>query len=147
MKKIIYAHCLACIENRIACIGEEISAAQDDANAETKSSAGDKHETGRAMAQLEVEKLMYRLAELQRSMVQLQRLKDVGASASICPGSLITTSNGMFYISVSMGALEVQGLTFMVVSPESPIGQELLGKQKNDVVVWNGVDHLIEKVE
>ena len=40
---------------------------QESLNSETKSSAGDKHETGRAMVQLEQEKLGQQLQEIEKN--------------------------------------------------------------------------------
>jgi hypothetical protein len=63
IKQQLYAKCLVFVEQRIATAQEAIASAQRSANEETKSSAGDKYETGRAMAQLEIEKSTLQLAE------------------------------------------------------------------------------------
>jgi hypothetical protein len=55
------------VHQRIASAEEAIRMAQESANQEGKSSAGDKYETGRAMAQLEIEKASGQLAEANKS--------------------------------------------------------------------------------
>ena len=62
------------LEKRSQEIRKEMDTAQQSANSETKSTAGDKHETARAMAQLEVEMLSKQLEEVNKSIAQLKRI-------------------------------------------------------------------------
>ena len=73
-KKTIYDYCIGFITERIQRIRVEIDAIQSAANEETKSSAGDKHETARAMAQLEVEMNGKQLAEAERLLEGLKKI-------------------------------------------------------------------------
>ena len=57
IKEQLYEFCRAYIDGRTIRINESIKSIQESLSSETKSSAGDKHETGRAMLQLEREKL------------------------------------------------------------------------------------------
>ena len=66
LKKDLYLFCQAYISNRKARIEARIAAVSEALEAESKSSAGDKHETGRAMLQLEREKLGHQLAEAEK---------------------------------------------------------------------------------
>ena len=56
IKQELYKLCLEYVENRFQTIQNTIKEIQESLGSETKSSAGDKHETGRAMLQLEREK-------------------------------------------------------------------------------------------
>ena len=69
---------MAYVHERIAATQEAIYTAQLSANEETKSSAGDKYETGRAMAQLEIEKNTAQLAEALKLKQMLKQISSIG---------------------------------------------------------------------
>lgn len=96
---------------------------------ESKSSAGDKHETGRAMLHLEMEKASRQLAEALKMKEILQKISLEQVSKKIKLGSLIETDQGSFFLSVSLGPLKIQNQTYFAVSTASPVGQLLLGKE------------------
>jgi len=114
----------------------------DDANSaltsETKSSAGDKHETGRAMAQLEQEKLSGQLANLVQLKEGLSRINPQDKFDTVQFGSIVETSNGFFFFSVGLGSFIIEETTVFSLSITSPIGQQLIGKKKNDEIQFNG---------
>lgn len=121
--------------------------AQESANSETKSSAGDKYETGRAMAQLERDRHAQLLAEAQRMLADLEKINpDITLSVAV-PGSLVQTSRGTFFISISAGKLTVEGADYFAVSPASPIGALLLGKRVGDVVTFNRMSYAVLGVD
>lgn len=66
IKQELSNQCLEFVENRFQTIQNTINEIQESLLSETKSSAGDKHETGRAMLQLEREKSGNQLAEIQK---------------------------------------------------------------------------------
>lgn len=101
--------------------------AQEAANEETKSSAGDKYETGRAMAQLEIEKGSVRLAEARKLKVALSQISRPMDSGVVRLGSLVVTDQGKYFLAVPVGRLEIDGVEWFVISPASPIGTALMG--------------------
>jgi len=64
IKKKLYDHCVNCINDKIAAIDDEMRSIQSSANEETKSSAGDRYETSRAMMMLEKEKFASQMEEI-----------------------------------------------------------------------------------
>jgi hypothetical protein len=146
-KETLYAHCLQYVEQRIARIQEEITRVQASANEETKSSAGDKYETGRAMAQNEIERNTLQRMEAERLHSVLTNLNQSIPFSMGSPGALVTTSKGVFYIAISLGAVPLQGKIYFIVSADSPIGKLLIGKKVGDLITWNGNQHEIKKVE
>ena len=60
-KKEVYVIYCEQIEQKIQSATQSWNEANESVLAETKSSVGDKHETGRAMAQLEVVKLLVKM--------------------------------------------------------------------------------------
>ena len=117
---------------------------QESLNSETKSSAGDKHETGRAMVQLEQEKLGQQLQEIEK-MTQVLKLVDIGASTQkIGLGNLVQTSTARYFIAISAGAFKPKnGSPIFCVSPSTPIAKLLLGKEIGDTFMFNGKGHKI----
>jgi transcription elongation GreA/GreB family factor len=137
-KSLIFQKCVDVLKERIKQIQSERAQVQASANDETKSSVGDKYETGRAMAQLEIERFTQQLIENEKLLNRLQELKEVQARDRIVPGSLVHTSQGYFYVSVSLGIIESDGYHFYCISPEAPLGSALLGKRVGDLVTING---------
>lgn len=117
---------------------------QESLNSETKSSAGDKHETGRAMVQLEQEKLGQQLQEIEK-MAQVLKLVDIGSpTQKIGLGNLVRTSTTHYFISISVGAFkEENGNPIFCISPSTPIAKLLLGKEVGDTFIFNGKNHQI----
>lgn len=116
------------------------------ANNETKSSAGDKHETSRAMMQLEQEKLGKQLKELEEQRSELEKIDISKPSVQIAKGTLIQSDKGFLFISIGLGKISVDGKTVFAISPQSPLGLKLLGKKENDVVEMNAVNYTIQKL-
>lgn len=145
-KQILYNHCLAYVQQRIDTATEAMRAAQESANSESKSSAGDKYETGRAMAQLERDRHAQLLADAQRMLQELQQI-DLSTAAVVRAGSLVKTGQGTFFISISAGRISLDGIDYMAVSAASPIGVALRSKRVGDTAVFNNVRYVIEAIE
>src|SRR5258707_5924053 len=107
IKQQLHSLCLTSIEERIKEAHQAIQFAQASANEETKSSAGDKYETGRAMAQLEIEKNSAQLAEANKLKQILLQLVTTQTTDSIQAGSLVITNQGRFYISIPAGQFTI----------------------------------------
>lgn len=118
-----------------------------DIAAESKSSAGDKHETSRAMIHLEQEKVGRQLSEMSSMQAKLKTLSEKSISdTSISEGNLVKTDKGWFYISVPLGKINVQGQEVFVISANSPAGKSFIGKKFADFVELNKVCYKIEGI-
>ena len=102
---------------------------------DAKSSAGDKHETGVAMAHLEQEKIGKQLQLVESMLSTVNKLIPL-TTLKVQPGHLIRTTAGWYFLSVGLGKIEVNEETIYCLSSQSPIGQLLLGKQPNDPIHW-----------
>ena len=111
-----------------------------------KSSAGDKHETGVAMAQLEQEKLRYQIHEFQKMQDIVQKINPSKTNSKINLGSLVETDKGWFYISVGLGSLTFKEQLVFAINPEAPVGKALIAKEKGDSIHFNGVESEIIQV-
>jgi transcription elongation GreA/GreB family factor len=144
-KQHLYAHCQHYLQKRIDSAQAEIGAIQQSANEESKSSVGDKYETGRAMMQLEIEKLSAQLAESLKLKKILDSIKPDEVYSRAVQGSLIITNNGNFYLTISAGQFTIDGATYIALSPASPLGQKLLGCKANDTFLFhNKKFHIID---
>jgi len=116
-------------------------------NEETKSSAGDKHETTRAMIQIEREKNSKRIKEIENLKKQLIIIKSVQSDNSkVSPGSIILTSTNNYFISISSEIYSSDTSKFYCVSINTPIAKAYLGKMIGDIVTFNNIDSKIEKI-
>ena len=113
---------------------------------DAKSSAGDKHETGVAMAQLEQEKLRYQIYEFQKMDEIVQKINPSKSNNKINIGSLVQTDKGWFYISVGLGSLTFKEQVIFAINPEAPVAKALLAKEKGDSIHFNGVESEIIQV-
>lgn len=134
LKQQLYFQCEQYCNIRLSNIQKTIEALQESLTSETKSSAGDKHETGRAMVQLEREKAGNQLSEIQILQEILSKVDVSKTSKTVCLGSVIITSSSNYFIAISAGELKVGDLNFYAISPITPIGKLLIGKQVGDLV-------------
>lgn len=118
---------------------QAIANAQASANESTKSSAGDKYETSRAMGQLDIEMYTRQLHDAESKLAIMQNvtanLRDQG-EANL--GALVNTTLGTFFISVGIGKIDVDKKPIMVISPQSPIGEVIFQKKSGDAVLFRG---------
>ncbi|MGZ3833883.1 MAG: 3-oxoacyl-ACP synthase [Mucilaginibacter sp.] len=146
LKKELYDLCISYVQKRIDTARQAIEATQQAANEETKSSAGDKYETGRAMMQQESDRNKAQLTEANKLMIALNHVPLNSISKTAETGSLIVTDNGRFYMAISAGTLVVNNESYFAVSPASPIGLKLKGQKAGDEFELNGKYYRIEAI-
>ncbi|RYH76275.1 3-oxoacyl-ACP synthase [Flavobacteriaceae bacterium 144Ye] len=147
IKQELYSQCLNFVENRIEAIKRNIEEIQQSLLSETKSSAGDKHETGRAMIQLEREKAGEQLRDAEALKEVLFKVNPLSTTLKITLGSVVYTSDLNYFIAISAGQIRINGIAFFAISPQTPIGQKLTGKRIGDEVVFRDKTFKINKVE
>ncbi|MBC7865956.1 MAG: hypothetical protein H7X88_00325 [Gloeobacteraceae cyanobacterium ES-bin-316] len=114
---------------------------------ETKSSAGDKHETALAMIQIEQENKRKQLKELQLQQVQFKKIDPTYVANQILNGALVCTDKGYFFISIALGKIVLEEKTIYALSPTSPLGQKLLGLRPGEEAAVNSASYRILSVE
>lgn len=147
IKQNLYARCQQYIQERISTAQQAMDAAQESANSESKSSAGDKYETGRAMAQLERDRHAQLLAEARKTEQELTRLNVEKAYDRVQPGSLVWTNRGTFFISISAGKITFDATDYFAVSPASPVATALAGHRAGDLVAFNKQTYQVLSVQ
>ena len=146
MKKALLEFCWKQVDERTARLKKQSRELQESLDSETKSSAGDKHETGRAMVQLEQEKLGQQLLELDATRSILNKINIEKPSDKIRLGSLVKTSMADYFIAISSGAFKKNDRVVYCISANAPIAQVLLGKEKRERFVFNGKEHSVLEV-
>jgi len=123
IKKELYSACLHFVNSRLENVNEVIASNKKALYSETKSSAGDKHETGRAMLQLEMEKASQQLSSINDMKAVLEKISTEKNSKVVCLGSLIITNKANYYLAISAGKLTIDLVDYFVISTNSPIGK------------------------
>lgn len=136
LKFQLYTHCLDFIETRYKTLQNSITEIQEALQSETKSSAGDEYETGRAMLQLENEKLGYQMVEIKNTKETLKKIDASKISSAVGLGSIVYTTRNNYFISISVGQIILEGNIFYAISVNSPMGQVLLHKVAGDTLAF-----------
>lgn len=139
--------CTEFVNKRLQTVEEIIKSNQKALNSETKSSAGDKHEIGRAMLQLEMEKAGQQVAGIIIMKTILSKIDISKTTKKAHLGSVIYTTSVNYFLSISAGKLVIDDVIFFAISVSSPIGKKLLGKEVNDDFTFNGKKITILKLE
>jgi transcription elongation GreA/GreB family factor len=145
-KQHLIHYCLDYLTQKVNSLNIILREVNEAGNAESKSSAGDKHETAKAMAQLEQEKLGNQLKEAELQLVEFEKINFTKIFQSVEQGCLVETNKGYFLIASSIGKIEVDGKTVFVISNKSPLAVAFLYKKQTDKVSFNGMEYIIQTV-
>lgn len=122
---------------------EDIIEARDN---ESKSSAGDKYETGRAMMQISQQQQEVQLHSARTLLQQLQNLKNEKQTTRANIASLVYTNQGIFYLSIALGEVHFQDQSYLIVSMASPIAQLFKDKKVGDAMSFRGKEYQIQEI-
>jgi len=114
-------------------------------NNDTKSSMGDKYETGREMLQQEINNLQRQLNEVLNQQAVLQKITS-DSSEKVQNGALVKTNKGLFYVAASMGEIMYEKQKIMTVSTESPLVKAMFGKKMGETFTINSISQDIEHI-
>ena len=145
LKQKLYQECLNYVQRSIDAAQQGINEAQQAAKDDTKSSAGDKYETGREMAQQESNRNMAQLHQANKLKVQLNTVP-ITTSNIVDNGSIVITDSGNFYIAIGAGTMRVEGINYFAISLVSPIGQKMKGLKPGNAFSLNGKNYTINQV-
>ena len=146
-KQKIKQHHLVLLQDKIDVYQDMISGLSEGAQNDAKGSAGDKHETALSMMHLEQEKLTNKLKETIVLKEILEKIDDSKNLATIALGSYVTVNSMQLFISAALPKILIDEITILSVSPQSPLGSQLMGKKQHDIVVVNGTTFTIFEVE
>ncbi|MGD1319830.1 hypothetical protein [Chryseobacterium sp. 2R14A] len=125
---------------------EKLIAETRASNNDTKSSMGDKYETGREMLQQEINNLQGQLNEVLKQQDFLKNII-VKPSDRVEKGAIVKTEKGLFYISVSLGEIAFEDQKIICISPESPLAKAMYGRTMNESFSLNNISQKIISIE
>lgn len=143
LKLDVYKACQEVVSEKRMLLTQQIESARTSANSETKSSSGDKHETGRALAQLEQENLAKQFRFLERLESDLSQLKPDQISTRVEKGALVQTDKMTLFFGIALGEVLVNKNKVFAISTASPLGKAAMSKTKRESFTVNGAVHLI----
>lgn len=146
-KQTVYYHYFDLIESRVNSIQEVLKELKDSAGNETKSTAGDKHEVGLAMLQIEQANTGKLLEDALIKKSILEKINPELRAEVVVNGSLINTNRGYLFLSAALGKAEIEGENIIALSAQSPLGQKLLGLKPGDSAEMNGTQYVIKSIE
>ncbi|MFM6934633.1 MAG: 3-oxoacyl-ACP synthase [Flavobacteriales bacterium] len=123
-----------------------LAEASDGKSNDAKSSAGDKHEVGVAMVQLEQEKLGKQLLVIQDQLDLLAKIDLNKTHQRVSLGSLILCNKQWYYFTVGLGMLKVMDEPVFCLNPQAPLGIALIGKSVQDEITFQGKKMVIERI-
>ena len=146
IKQSAYNQLQNLLDEKINNLLYEIGSIRDSRNSDTKSSAGDKFETGREMMNIELGKNESLLSKTRILKNNIFRIKMTKLYNKVEFGSFVKTDSEMFFISIGIGKMEVNNNTYYAISITSPMGKALQDKQIGDRIQFLGRDITIESI-
>lgn len=145
-KQQIYKELIKKVEEKISSAQQAIDAAIESRDNETKSSVGDKYETGRAMMQLEQQRNEVQLAKAMKLKADLNQISLKHLKTKVEAGALVKSDNGIYFISIGLGKLSLENDTVYAISLQSPLGKLLLNKKEGEKISFNDKSILILQI-
>lgn len=146
-KKKLQLHYLELLNEKILNLKNQISDLAEDAQNDAKGSAGDKHEVGLSMMQLEQEKLSQQLKEV---IIQKQFLEAIDCTIEhkfVTKGSLVSTDRLTFFITLALPKITIEKKEIIALSLQSPLGNAMKGKRQGDSFSFNEIHCKIQTLE
>ncbi|MPQ48282.1 3-oxoacyl-ACP synthase [Marinifilum sp. N1E240] len=119
---------------------------KESVGSESKSTAGDKHETGRAMMHLEQEKVNRQLQNNLKLRKVFDRLSPEEQMNKVGLGALVITDKIRFYIMAALGQYTLDKNKYYFISMNSEIAKAFLGAKKGDEIQFKGEHYQIKDV-
>lgn len=146
-KQKIHLHYQQQVQDKIDVFRDMITALTEDSKNDAKGSAGDKHETALSMMHIEQEKLNHKLKEVIAQKAILDKIDSTTIAKIIIVGSLVKANGIYLYLSAALPKIAVDGINVIALSPQSPLGNKLIGNEVGFTFEINGTKYLIQNIE
>ena len=138
LKELFLAELYSLVGEKLNSASSAIDATTESKNTATKSTAGDKHETGRAMMERELALSTAQLNKAQFLKNELSKISLEIDFTSVQLGALVVTNQGNYFISIGLGKVNVLGDDCYAISGGAPLGIAMMGKQKGQMINFQG---------
>jgi len=146
LKQKIYDHYVQVVHDKIIMLQQVLADLKESGSNETKSTAGDKHETALAMLQIEQANTREQLEKVVQQKTVIEKIHPAVTASIIVNGSLIKTNRGYLFMSIAGGKAIIDGVTVIARSPQSPLGGKLMGLKVGDNAIVNNHHYTIESI-
>lgn len=147
-KQELLHKCLHLVDEKMSALKEIMQDLQEAVFAETKSTAGDKHETARAMGQIELENNQRQLQEMIHQQEILLQIDPNKPLRTVSLGSVVHTNRGNFFISAPLGKVVTNaGDEFHAISAGSPLAKIMWNHKRSEEVLFDAQILVIHQVE
>ena len=143
LKKKLLELCLQQVNDKINILQSEFNVYKDSAANETKSTAGDKHDTSKSMMQMEQEKMSAQLKDILNQKKILLSIKVNVLQKTIGLGSLVHTDQGVFFLSIFSKPITIDESLYIPISLQSPIGKELIKSKPGFSFMFNSKQYKV----
>jgi hypothetical protein len=147
LKQKTHQHYQQLVQDREDAFRDMIAALTEDSKNDAKGSAGDKHETALSMMHIEQEKLNHKLKEVLGQKAILDKIDSTKTAKTIILGSLVKANGIYLYLSAALPKIAVEGVNVIALSPQSPLGNKLIGNEVGFGFEINGTKYLIEEIK
>jgi hypothetical protein len=145
-KQKLKSACEEILRQRISTATQAMQQAQESANSDEKSSAGDKHETGRAMGQIDRDMNARQLEEAKRELEIIHTISTEAIHQKAGIGSVVECADFTFFISLGLGTTSVDEKKIIFLSPAAPIAKLISGKANGEKFSMNGKVTVIKNI-
>ena len=147
LKQKVYDHYMQVVNDKLRSLQQVLADLKESSSNETKSTAGDKHETALAMLQIEQANVGSQLQDVLEKKSALGKIDPALLCSKIINGSLVKTDKVYLFISIALGKATINDNPVTALSPQSPLGQKLLGLSVGEVAEINNNKYMIETIE
>ncbi len=133
----LYEICLSTLSDKSVELKLEVEQLRISIANDSKSSMGDKYETSREMMQQQINHLEQQIALNGQQIFNLRSFKPEKNSGSVEKGSLVETTIGNFFISVSYGEIKTSEKSCFLISEFAPLTKLILNLKEGDAFEIN----------
>jgi transcription elongation GreA/GreB family factor len=147
LKQKIHSQYLQLVQDKIDVFQDMILALTEDSKNDAKGSAGDKHETALSMMHIEQEKITNKLKESLEQKTILDKIDIHQITKKVALGSLVKTNTLIVYVSTALPKITIDNQNIFAISPQSPLGSQLMGNSVGFSFEVNNSKFTIENIE
>jgi len=146
-KAAVYQTAITQLKQNEALLAEERRNIIESILEEEKNSAGDKYETSRETMTQDLNSLEKQIKQGKMDLEELYRLQAIkDTPPTVQEGALVQLGTDWFLLAVSIGQVKVGDKQVFLLSKNSPLGDLLVGKKKNEAIQFRGKPQTITEI-